>query len=337
MVMPPESDGEQLMTLVVDDSSVGERLDAHLAKALDGLSRSRLKVLIKSEHVTVDGRTVADPSYRIAAGEAIHALIPEPEDADPEPENIPLTVVYEDRHIVVIDKQAGLVVHPGPGNWTGTLVNALLYHCGDSLSGIGGVKRPGIVHRIDKETSGLLVVAKTDAAHQALSEQFADHGRNGPLERAYTAFVWGVPDPLKATIATQIARSSHNRLKMAVAGSGGRHAVTHYKVVSPPGGIAGGLASQVTCRLETGRTHQIRVHMAHIGHPLIGDPEYGQGFKTKMNLLPEPARKALSMFNRQALHASLLVISHPESGDILRFESDLPADLQRLFKLLTEI
>ena len=323
------------MTLAVDACAAGERLDAHLARTFDGISRSRLKALIKAGHVRVNGRTISEPNYRIAAGEAIDAVIPEPEEADPEPENIPLNVVYEDRHIIVIDKQAGLVVHPGAGNWSGTLVNALLYHCGDSLSGIGGVKRPGIVHRIDKDTSGLLVVAKTDAAHHSLSEQFADHGRNGPLERAYTALVWGVPEPLKGTIETNIARSPHNRLRMAVVRSGGRHAITHYQATSP-GGVAGGLASKVTCRLETGRTHQIRVHMAHIGYPLIGDPEYGQGFKTKAKRLSEKAQKALGDFSRQALHAHLLVISHPESGEIMRFESDLPADLKHLLNILTE-
>lgn len=324
------------MTVAVDEANTGERLDAFLAKAFDGLSRSRLKALVKTGQVTIDGKTVTTPSYRIAAGEAIHAIIPEPEEALPEPENIPLNVVYEDAHIIVIDKQAGLVVHPGPGNWSGTLVNALLFHCGDSLSGIGGVKRPGIVHRIDKDTSGLLVVAKTDSAHQSLSEQFADHGRNGPLERAYTAFVWGVPEPFRGTVETNIARSQHNRLRMAVTRSGGRHAITHYAAFNLEG-MADGLVSKVTCRLETGRTHQIRVHMAHIGFPLVGDPEYGQGFKTKAKKLPDTAREALEAFNRQALHAHLLVISHPESGEIMRFESDLPADLTNLFDILAKI
>lgn len=330
----PESDDTRLT--VVDESAAGERLDSYLARTFSDLSRSRLKALVKAEQVTVDGRTVAQPNYRINAGEAIQAVIPEPLDADPQPEAIPLNVVYEDDHVIVIDKQPGLVVHPGAGNWTGTLVNALLHHCGDSLSGIGGVKRPGIVHRIDKDTSGLLVAAKTDIAHHSLSEQFADHGRNGPLERAYTALVWGVPEPHRGTIDTHIARSPHNRLKMAVVRAGGRHAITHYQTETL-GGFANGLGARVTCRLETGRTHQIRVHLAHIGHPLIGDPEYGLGFKTKIRKLPEGARVAIETFDRQALHAHLLVFAHPASDEIMRFESELPADLSHLFGVLTEI
>lgn len=337
----PPGDGEALVhddthrSIAVGEDAAGDRLDAFLARAFDGLSRSRLKVLVKTGHVRVDGRTVQEPNYRIAAGEAIEATIPPPQEADPEPEDIPLTVVHEDSALIVIDKPAGLVVHPGAGNWTGTLVNALLHHCGDSLSGIGGVRRPGIVHRIDKDTSGLLVVAKTDAAHHSLSAQFADHGRTGSLERAYTALVWGMPEPPRGTVNTQIARSSHNRLRMAVVRDGGRVAITHYDAAD--GRLAGGMVTKVICRLETGRTHQIRVHMAHIGHPLIGDPEYGQGFKTKANLLPAPVQSRIAKMKRQALHAHLLAFSHPDDGRIMRFESPLPFDLNALFESLKEI
>ena len=327
MNVPPGNDNETHLSVAVEPSDTGQRLDAFLARAFDGLSRSRLKALVKAGHVTVDGRRIEEPNYRITAGEAIHALLPAPEEPEPQPEDIPLNVVFEDDHVIVVDKPAGLVVHPGAGNWTGTLVNALIHHCGDSLSGIGGVKRPGIVHRIDKDTSGLLVVAKTDRAHRSLSEQFADHGRTGVLERAYTALCWGVPQPRQGTIETLIERSSRNRLRMAVVSSGGRHAITHYRVTGagPP---HADVAALVECRLETGRTHQIRVHLAHIGHPLVGDREYGQGFQTKANLLPVGAQKTIRKLGRQALHAHLLVFAHPDSGDVMRFESGIAPDFK---------
>jgi 23S rRNA pseudouridine1911/1915/1917 synthase len=224
------------------------------------------------------------------------------------------------------------VVHPAPGHESGTLVNALIAHCGVSLSGIGGVRRPGIVHRLDKDTSGLIVVAKNDAAHQGLTAQFADHGRTGPLERAYAALVWGVPQPRAGTIRASLARSRHNREKIAVVSDeSGRHAVTHYAVAE-----AYPEAALVRCRLETGRTHQIRVHLAHRGHPLLGDPVYGGAFRTKAARLPSPARDALAALGRQALHAELLGFSHPRTGATLRFESAIPPDIAALVEALAK-
>jgi 23S rRNA pseudouridine1911/1915/1917 synthase len=244
-----------------------------------------------------------------------------------------LTIPYEDKDLIVIDKPAGLVVHPGAGNETGTLVNALIAHCGDSLSGIGGVRRPGIVHRLDKDTSGLLVVAKNDRAHHGLSEQFAAHGRDGRLARSYLAIVWGVPERPRGTIAAAIDRSSANRQKMAVSRSAAaRDAVTHYEVLETLGEPP--LASLVRCELETGRTHQIRVHMAHIGHPLLGDRVYGAGFRSSAAKLSETARNALNALNRQALHATTLGFDHPVSGKPLRFESPAPADFSMLLEAL---
>ena len=256
--------------------------------------------------------------------------MPEPEPAEPGGENIPLNIVFEDDEIIVIDKPAGLVVHPAAGHATGTLVNALIAHCGDSLSGIGGVKRPGIVHRLDKDTTGLMVVAKTDRAHQALAAQFADHGRTGPLQRGYLAFVWGAPARPKGTIDAPIDRHPKSRDRMAVRANG-RDAITHWQVLERFAGKDGKpVASLIECRLETGRTHQIRVHLAHIGHPLLGDAVYGTGFKTKASRLPPAAREALEGLGRQALHAYLLAIEHPKSGQRLEFRSELPADLVRL-------
>ena len=243
---------------------------------------------------------------------------------------IPLAVVYEDDALIVIDKPRGLVVHPAAGNQTGTLVNALIAHCGASLSGIGGVKRPGIVHRLDKDTTGLMVVAKNDRAHQALAAQFADHGRTGPFERGYLAFVWGAPGRPRGTIDKPIDRHPRARDRMAVRPDG-REAVTHWEVLETyPGIDSKPVASLLACRLETGRTHQIRVHLAHIGHPLMGDTVYGPGFKTKAALLPPAAAEALAALGRQALHAYLLAIAHPVSGQPLEFQSELPADLARL-------
>jgi 23S rRNA pseudouridine1911/1915/1917 synthase len=260
--------------------------------------------------------------------------VPEAAPAEPEGEDIPLTVLFEDEHLIVIDKPAGLVVHPGAGHWTGTLVNALIHHCGASLSGIGGVRRPGIVHRLDKDTSGVMVAAKTDAAHRALSEAFADHGRDGELERAYAALVWGVPPRAAGTIDAPLGRSGRDRTKRAVVretNDDARHAVTHFTVeqrFALPGGEP--VAALVECRLETGRTHQIRVHMAHIGHPVIGDPEYGAAFRTKANRLPEPLSSLARDFPRQALHARLLAFRHPATGESMVFETDLPPDMAEL-------
>ena len=318
----------------------GERLDRLLAARLADLSRSRLKSLIVEGLVAVDGGTIRDPAYRVNAGEQIAVAVPAPQPAAPQGEAIPLAVGYEDAALIVIDKPAGLGVHPAAGHWTGTLVNALIAHCGDTLSGVGGERRPGIVHRLDKDTTGLMVVAKTDAAHRALAAQFADHGREGPLERGYLAFVWGVPGRPKGTVEAAIERHPHARERMSVrpAGrpeGGGRPAITHWQVLERYAGADGKpVASLLECRLETGRTHQIRVHMAHIGHPLLGDLTYGAGFKTKAAQLRAPARTALAALGRQALHAYLLGFEHPATGEALLFRSPLPADLAVLREAL---
>jgi 23S rRNA pseudouridine1911/1915/1917 synthase len=310
----------------VEPGEAGLRLDAFLARRDSRFSRSRLKALIKAGQVRSKGRPVTDPNHRIAADDLIEVAVPPAADAEPEAETIPLTVMFEDDDLIVIDKPAGLVVHPGAGNFSGTLVNALLAHCGDSLSGIGGVKRPGIVHRLDKDTSGLLVVAKNDAAHRRLSAQFADHGRTGPLLREYDALVWGVPNPHMGVIDLPLNRDLKNRQKQAVARSGGRRAVTRYGVHER----FAGLAALVGCRLETGRTHQIRVHMAHIGHPLVGDRVYGAGFLTKAETLPAELKARVKAFGRQALHARLLRFAHPRTGKILQFETNWPQDMAGL-------
>ncbi|HEY6630919.1 MAG TPA: RluA family pseudouridine synthase [Rhizobiaceae bacterium] len=314
--------------------AVGARLDQWLTRQLGAdFSRSRVQALIRKGAVSVGGRPVEDPGRRLKAGEAIEVGMPEPEPAEPQGEDIPLEILYEDDELIVVNKPAGLVVHPGAGNWTGTLVNALIHHCGDSLSGIGGVKRPGIVHRLDKETSGVMVVAKTDRAHKALSEAFADHGLGSGLERAYAALVWGSPERNSGMIDAPLGRAA-DRVRRAVVPKGradARHAVTHYKVSERFGGQKeSALASLVECRLETGRTHQIRVHMAHIGHPVIGDQDYGLAFRTKANRLPDPLKGMARDFPRQALHASLLAFDHPVSGRHMRFETPFPADMAAL-------
>lgn len=329
--------------VALEPDAAPERLDAALARRLADVSRSRLKALILAGHVAVDGRTVVDPSRRVNAPAMIDVVLPAPEPAEPAPEPIPLAVLHEDAALIVIDKPAGLVVHPGAGNPAGTLVNALLHHCGASLSGIGGVARPGIVHRLDKDTSGVLVAAKTDAAHQALSAQFADHGRTGKLERAYLALVWGVPAERAGKVETGIGRDPRNREQMAVlrpGATGARQAITHYSVLERYGPADAPIASLVECRLETGRTHQIRVHMAHLGHPLLGDAVYGAGFRSKAAKLAKAApaaAAALEKLGRQALHARLLAFVHPTSRKLMRFEAPPPADLQALIDALAAI
>jgi 23S rRNA pseudouridine1911/1915/1917 synthase len=323
---------EGLQVFEVEAEGAGERLDRFLGRAAAArriaLSRTRLKALIEAGDVSVDGSVACDPSMRLAAGVRIAFEAPPPEDSTLAGEDLPLTVVYEDDHLIVIDKPAGLVVHPAPGHAAGTLVNALIRHCGTSLSGVGGVKRPGIVHRLDKDTSGLLVVAKTDAAHRGLAELFADHGRTGSLEREYLALVWGGFDATAGKVAGAIGRDSRHREKMAVVSEErGRNATTHWRVEENLGP-----ASLIACQLETGRTHQIRVHMASIGHPLLGDSVYGSGFKTKATLLSERARSALTALGRQALHASILGFEHPATGEALRFESQPPKDFSYLLK-----
>ena len=315
--------------LHVTAAQKGERLDRTLAQASD-LSRSRLKNLILAGAVTVGQCTIRDPGHRVNAGDAISVTIPPDAPAEPQGEDIPLAIVHEDDALIVIDKPKGLVVHPAAGNQSGTLVNALIAHCGASLSGIGGVKRPGIVHRLDKDTTGLMVIAKTDKAHRALSAQFADHGRTGDLEREYLAFVWGAPDRPKGAIDAPLGRHPHARDKQAIRPDG-REAVTHWELLEKYPGIDGKpVASLLACRLETGRTHQIRVHLAHLGHPLLGDDTYGPGFKTKAVHLSENGRQALLALGRQALHAHILGFQHPKTGDILRFQSRLPDDLASL-------
>lgn len=316
------------------------RFDKLVADAFPDISRSRLKVLIEAGAVAVDGTVVTDASGKLMGNLALTMVVPPPEDAEPQGEEIPLDVVYEDDELIVIDKQAGLVVHPAAGNWTGTLVNALIAHCGDSLSGIGGVRRPGIVHRLDKGTTGLMVAAKTDRAHAGLAAQFADHGRTGPLERGYLALVWGSPEPFRGTIEAPLGRSPADRTKMAIVkGSGGKEAITHYEVAErfPAEAGRGATASLVECHLETGRTHQIRVHLTAAGHPLVGDAVYGSHFLTKANRLPEAAASAVRAFSRQALHAFLIAFEHPVTGELLHFESGLPPDMAELVAAFREL
>ncbi|MGH6796952.1 MAG: RluA family pseudouridine synthase [Roseiarcus sp.] len=339
-VPPPEPPRQPLaapsgpQVFDVDAAGVGERLDRFLGQAAAtrriALSRTRLKALIEAGEVSVDGSIARDPSTRLTGGARIAFEAPPPEESPLIGEDLPLAVAYEDEHLIVIDKPAGLVVHPAPGHAAGTLVNALIRHCGESLSGVGGVRRPGIVHRLDKDTSGLLVAAKTDAAHRGLAELFADHGRSGSLEREYLALVWGGFDAVAGKVAAPIGRDSRHRAKMAVAAEErGRHATTHWRLKE-----AFGQASLVACRLETGRTHQIRVHMASIGHPVLGDSVYGSGFKTKAARLGEDAKAALAALGRQALHASVLGFEHPATGESLRFESPPPEDFSYLLKAL---
>ena len=317
----------QVRTIAVDGTEGSQRLDRALAAQCPDLSRSRLKALILAGQVQVRGTTVRDPAYHVAAGDTITIDVPPAAPAEPEGENIPLGIVYEDDDIIVINKPKDLVVHPAAGHESGTLVNALIAHCGASLSGIGGVRRPGIVHRLDKDTTGLMVVAKNDRAHQSLSAQFADHGRTGEMRRGYMAFAWGVPGWQRGTVNEPIDRHPHARDKMAVRQSG-RGAVTHWEVREAFIGRDGKpVASLMACQLETGRTHQIRVHLAHIGHPLLGDSVYGAGFKTKAKQLSPQAQDALAALGRQALHAYLLVLEHPKTGGIMSWEAPLPEDL----------
>ena len=305
-----------------------------LAAHLSELSRSRLKALILDGQVAIGTGPVRDPAYHVTPGETITIDLPEAVEPEPKGEAIALDIVHEDDDIIVIDKPAGLVVHPAAGHATGTLVNALIAHCGASLSGIGGVRRPGIVHRLDKDTSGLMVAAKNDRAHASLSAQFADHGRTGAMQRGYLAFAWGVPRRPHGVVDAPLDRHPHAREKMAVR-DGGREAVTHYEVKEVFNGQDGKpVASLLALKLETGRTHQIRVHLAHIGHPLLGDSVYGPHFKTKASQLGPVSRDALASLARQALHAWLLVLEHPRTGEILRWERPLPEDLLSLKRAL---
>jgi len=327
------NNGRKVEVIVAGDEG-SARLDRVLARRTPELSRSRLKALILAGSVTVKDAAVRDPAYHVAKGDTIIIDVPEAVPAEPKAEDIALDIVFEDDDIIVIDKPKGLVVHPAAGHATGTLVNALIAHCGTSLSGIGGVKRPGIVHRLDKDTTGLMVVAKNDQAHQSLTAQFADHGRTGSMRRGYMAFAWGVPNRPHGTIDAPIDRHPHAREKMAVR-QGGREAITHFEVQQSFAGRDGKpVASLLACQLETGRTHQIRVHLAHIGHPLLGDAVYGPHFKTKAGHLGPEAQAALTGLQRQALHAYLLALEHPRTGELLHWEAPLPEDMLLLQRAL---
>ena len=308
----------------------GTRLDRVLAAALADLSRTRIQALIQDARVTSGGETITDASYRVKQGQTFTVSVPPTADTAVRPQAIALDVRYEDADLLVVDKPAGLVVHPGPGRPDSTLVNALLAHCGDSLSGIGGVKRPGIVHRLDKDTSGLIVIAKNDAAHRALSRQFSQR----TIDRLYQAVAWGVPVPPAGRIEGNIGRHPRQRKKMTVlSGARGKPAVTRYKVARR----FGDKASLLECRLETGRTHQIRVHLAHIGHPLIGDPVYGRRTPARMKGVPDETAAQLRSFPRQALHAAVIGFDHPITEKRLKFTSSYPHDIQQLIKSLEEL
>jgi 23S rRNA pseudouridine1911/1915/1917 synthase len=312
--------GSQTIDIRLQRAHAGWRLDRALAAAVPTLSRERLKTLIRSGAVQASGHALRDPAAKVRGDESFRLAVPEPEPALNEPQNIPLTIVFEDEHLLVVEKPAGLVVHPAAGNFDGTLVNALLHHCAGKLSGIGGVARPGIVHRIDKDTSGLLVVAKTDVAHEGLARQFAAHS----IDRRYLAIVTGVPKAGEGKVDAPLARSATNRKKISIVeGSRGKRAVTYWRRLNVLTD-----AALVECRLETGRTHQVRVHMASIGHPLVGDPVYGRSGKTHGKLLKELG------FHRQALHAAELGFTHPVTKHRLSFSSAMPPDMQELFNAL---
>ncbi|MET3527055.1 RluA family pseudouridine synthase [Phenylobacterium koreense] len=326
---PAAAEQATLRIVSIPPEAAGGRLDKALAEHAPELSRGRIQALMAQGLVRRDGKALSDASSKASAGD-YELLIPPPAPAEPQPQDIPLAILFEDDDLIVIDKPAGMAVHPAPGSEDGTLVNALLFHCGASLSGIGGVARPGIVHRIDKDTSGVMVAAKSDAAHQGLSKLFASHD----IDRVYVALVRGAPNPPKGTVETRLGRSPHDRKKIAVLKSGGREAVTHYRTERTFGGGDGkALAARVACTLETGRTHQIRVHMASKGTPCLGDPVYGSGPPAA------PVREAVAAagLKRQALHAAVLGFIHPVTGQALRFESPLPADMAQLEAILSAL
>jgi 23S rRNA pseudouridine1911/1915/1917 synthase len=325
-----DADAEQAgpLLVVADAAAGGSRLDRFLADALRPISRSRLKTLIEAGQVSRDGSPLLEPAEPVVAGAAYRVDLPPPLDARPAPQAIALTILYEDADIVVLDKPAGLVVHPAPGNQDGTLVNALLAHCGDSLTGIGGERRPGIVHRLDKDTSGVMVVAKTAEALAALAAAFAARD----LDRAYLALCWGLPAPARGEIAGAIGRDPRERKRMAVVARGGKQALTRYALRrSWHAAVA-----LLDCRLATGRTHQIRVHLASAGHPIVGDPVYMRRIPAAAAKLPRDIRGTLLDFPRQALHAARLGFAHPRTGDALSFETPPPADMADLIALLDD-
>lgn len=323
-------DRSQKHEIAAAGEDAGKRIDRLLAERLPDLSRSRIKSLIEAGCLSARGATIDEPSSRVKQGELYLLDVPPAQETALVGQAIPLSILYEDSSVIVIDKPAGLVVHPAPGNPDRTLVNALLAHCGESLTGIGGERRPGIVHRLDKDTSGVMVAARTAAAHASLTEQFAAR----TIDRIYQALVWGRPLPPKGEIHGDIGRSPANRKKMAVVARGGKPAETHYETVRIYGG---GAVSRLACRLKTGRTHQIRVHMAHKGHPLLGDPLYGRSKPALLKSLPESARGAVLAFPRQALHAQSLGFRHPVSGEPLEFESQFPEDMANLIAILAAV
>jgi len=320
-------DSAQILTAEIEDDESGERLDRVLADHFADVSRARLQALISEGRLSRDGAVITDGKHKARAG-TYTLSIPAPVAAKPEPQDIPLDILFEDEHLIVVNKPVGMAAHPAPGTRDGTLVNALLFHCGDTLSGIGGVLRPGIVHRLDKDTSGILVAAKSDVAHRALSELFSRHD----IDREYKAIVRGAPRYMSGTVTTQLGRSHHDRKKMAVLRAGGRKAVTHYQLEEVYGDNKP-LAALLACRLETGRTHQIRVHMAHLGCPCLGDPVYGAGAPAKevQELLKELD------FHRQALHAGMLGFVHPITGEKLKFRAPMPEDMQDLADALADM
>ena len=317
-----------IITPEVGAAETKMRLDKYLAQKMPDISRSRIQKLIAIGMVTCEDVIITDNSFAVRAGDSFQVTLPPPQEAEPIAEDIALDVVYEDDDLIVINKPAGMTVHPAAGAYSGTLVNALLYHCRDNLSGIGGVKRPGIVHRIDKETSGLLVAAKNDYAHNFLSEQFAEHS----IERTYLAVVYGVPNPLNGRIEGNIGRSKFDRKKMALVESGGKFAATNYKTLQ----VFGKAASLVQCNLETGRTHQIRVHLSSRGNALIGDKVYVKNKKSEL-ALPAELKNYVNTFPRQALHAKSLGFVHPRSKKFMQFDSELPTDMSELLTKLATV
>jgi len=337
----PQQDNDAMEVLMVPHSADGNRVDKFISQnASDDISRARVQALVRQGQVTINGQIPRGTSSKISAGDVVRYAMPPAEEAIPQPEEIALDILFEDADLIVVNKPAGMVVHPAPGNWSGTLVNALLHHCKGSLSGIGGVKRPGIVHRLDKGTSGVMVVAKSYRAHLDLQEQFADHGRTGPLERAYWALVWGAPPRMKGQIDAHLGRHPTRRLQRSVVEADAvdaKHAVTHYQVLgrfNDPAQPDDVLVSLVECRLETGRTHQIRVHMTHLGNPLLGDPEYGRQFANRGARLSPCARQRFEDLNHQALHARSLGFRHPTTGETVSFSADPPQDIVALIDAL---
>jgi 23S rRNA pseudouridine1911/1915/1917 synthase len=313
--------------IIAPPEAAGLRADRFLADAIGTLSRSRLKTLIEAGHATRDGMLFTQPADPVRAGSAYEVLPPPVVSAVPQPEAIPFTILFEDRHLLVLDKPAGLVVHPAPGHAEGTLVNALLAHCGDSLPGIGGERRPGIVHRLDRDTSGVMVVAKTEPALATLSAAFAARD----IERVYLALVWGIPAPAEGEIVGAIGRDTRDRKRMALVTRGGKAALTRYRTRQ----VFHAAASLLECRLATGRTHQIRVHLSARGHPVVGDPVYLRRIPAISRTVPEPARGLLMDFPRQALHAATLGFRHPATGENLRFETPLPEDFGALLTAIS--